>query len=108
MKLLRAYVFLAILVKVIFLVFLVQSFYFKNLIRKEPDNKKYKDSLEIIDRLKNQTGFIFTILMAILMIILFKPSGGDKIVIDSYTKTMLCFFGILLIMTSDWLNFFHL
>lgn len=108
MKLLRAYIFLAILVKFIFLVFLVQSFYFKNLIKKEPDNKNYKDSLETIDRLKNQTRFIFTNLIAILMIILFNPSYRDKMVIDSITKTILCFFGVLLIITSDWLNFFHL
>jgi len=108
MKLLRAYILLAILVKVIFLVLLVQSFYFKNLIKKEPDNKNYKDLLATIDRLKNQSGFIFTILMAILMVILFNPSDRVKIIIDSQTKTMLGFFGILLIITADWLNFFHL
>jgi hypothetical protein len=78
------------------------------LIRNDPNNKNYKNSMIIIDRLKNQVEFIFTIMMAILIIILFSPFYKEKIVIDYETRMLLYLFGFLIIITADWFKFFDL
>jgi hypothetical protein len=107
MKLLRAYILLTILVKFCFFYFVIYSLYLHHLIKKNPDNKNYEESLQLIDKVKNQVEFIFTIMVAILLIILFNPYK-ENLILDYETKLLLYLFGFLLIITSDWGNFFNL
>jgi len=107
MKLLRAYILLTILVKFCFFYFVIYSLYLRHLIRKNPNNKNYEESLQLIDKVKNQVEFIFTIMVAILLIILFNPYK-ENLILDYETKLLLYLFGFLLIITSDWANFFNL
>jgi len=108
MELLHSYILLTILVKFSFFYFVIHSFYLKNLIKNHPNDKNYKNLLIIIERLKNQVEFIFTIMMAILIIILFNPFYKEKIVIDYKTRMLLYLFGFLIIVTADWVKFFDL
>jgi hypothetical protein len=108
MEYLNAYIILIILVKFCFTYLIVYAFYLEYLIKKEPDNKSYQTSLKIFNTLKHQVEFIFTIMIAILMIILFYPYYKKQIVINHETRFILYLFGILLIITANWLNFFNL
>jgi hypothetical protein len=105
--LLRSYIILVIVVKFTFLLLILYSFIIKNELRKNPNDKNYKISLEINDRIKHQIEFIFTILMACLMIFLFNPNIKQDPLIDHETRLLLYLFGFLLIITSDWSNFIH-
>jgi hypothetical protein len=86
----------------------IHSFYLKNLIKNNPNDKNYKNLFIIIERLKHQVEFIFTIMMAILIIILFNPFYKKEIVIDYKTRILLYLFGFLIIVTADWVKFFDL
>ena len=105
MNLLRAFIFLIILVKVVYLFFVLTSLYFKNKLKNKPNDKNYKAKLELNDHLKHQIELVFTILVAILLIILFNPSNKN-LIIDNETRTILYLFGFLLIITTNWENFF--
>lgn len=107
-SLLRAFIIVTILVKFSFLFFVIREFFIKNLIKKNPNDKKYKESLEINDRFKHQLEFIFTILMASLLIILFNPINRKHIILDNEAKTLLYLFGFLLIITADWAQFIQI
>jgi len=54
---------------------------------------------------RNRFDFIFTFLMALLLIYLFNPRTR-VVLIDSETKTLLYLFGVLLIIKADWGTFF--
>ena len=103
----RSYIILIILVKFSFFLLVLYSFIIKNELKKNPNTGNYKVSLEINDRIKKQVEFIYTILMACLMIFIFNPSKKQDSLIDHETRLLLYLFGFLLIITSDWSNFIH-
>ena len=55
---------------------------------------------------RERTEFIFTSLMAILLIYLFNPIKNKMFMINNETKLLLYLFGIVLIITADWKTFF--
>ena len=56
---------------------------------------------------KERFEFIFLLLMAILLIYLFSPGKERTIMIDGETKVLLYLFGIVLLITANWADFFH-
>jgi len=56
---------------------------------------------------KERVEFIFTVLMALLLIYLFNPRKQRITIINGEIKTLLFLFGIILIITSNWNTFFH-
>lgn len=106
--LLRSYIILIIIVKFTFLLLVLHSLIIKSELKKNPNDKNYKISLEINNRIKDQTEFIYTILMACLMIYLFNPNRKQHLLVDDETRLLLYLFGFLLILTSDWSNFIHI
>jgi len=55
---------------------------------------------------KERFEFIFLLLMAILLIYLFNPRE-KMVMIDGETKVLLYLFGIVLLITAKWADFFH-
>ena len=45
--------------------------------------------------------------MAILLIYLFSPRTDRNVMIDGETKVLLYLFGIVLLITAKWADFFH-
>jgi hypothetical protein len=105
-RFIKYYILLLIVVKVIFIFLEISSF----LINKSIENKievkqKYVHLIRIYFNSKEQFAFIFNILMAILLIILFNPFTKHPIILNNEDKTILWLFGILLILSADWSNF---
>jgi hypothetical protein len=59
-----------------------------------------------IEYWKERLEFIFVALMAILFIYLFSPRTGKSILIESETKILLYLFGLFLLITANWGEFF--
>ena len=62
-------------------------------------------SLTNIKYWKEKTEFIFTILMAFLLIFLFSPRTNRMMIINGETKMLLYLFGFVLLITSKWSEF---
>jgi uncharacterized protein YhhL (DUF1145 family) len=94
------YLTVIILVKVTFLILAGAHVYLtvKGEAKSETDKK--------IEYWKERLEFVFVILMAILFIYLFNPYTGSSILITSETKTLLYLFGIFLLITANWEDFF--
>lgn len=56
---------------------------------------------------KERFEFIFVLLMAVLLIYLFNPRTEKNVMIDVETKLLLYLFGIALLITAKWDDFFH-
>ena len=56
---------------------------------------------------KERFEFIFVLLMAVLLIYLFNPRTEKNVMIDVETKLLLYLFGIVLLITAKWDDFFH-
>ena len=100
MKYYDVYVSIAILVKVIFIILALIHLYYKmKNLTNSPNDKNvlyWKDRME----------FVFTIMMALLLIYIFNPRSSRIIGLDTETKFLLFLFGIILIITAKWEIFF--
>jgi hypothetical protein len=56
---------------------------------------------------KERIEFIFILLMAILLIYLFNPRTDRIFMIDGETKILLFLFGVVLLITAKWAEFFR-
>ena len=94
------YLTVIILVKVLFLILAVLNIYLtaKGKANSETDKK--------IEYWKERLEFVFVALMSILFIYLFNPRTGTSILIESETKLLLYLFGIFLLITAKWSEFF--
>jgi hypothetical protein len=99
MRLFNLCITIIIIIKVIFITLAVTKLYVS---RKEPNNKKKINNL---DFWKKRFEFIFTSLMAILLIYLFSPRANRINMIDNETKLLLYLFGLILLLTADWQHF---
>ena len=88
-------------IKIIFIILAITKLYIKH---KEPNNIKKINNLEFW---KKRVDFIFIILMSLLLIYLFNPRVNRLYMIDSETKILLYLFGFILLLTSDWSQFFQ-
>jgi hypothetical protein len=89
-----------IIVKVIFIILLITQFYFKY---KQPNNTKLLNNLKLW---RTQIEFIFIFFMSLLLIYLFNPRINRVYIIDYETRLLLFLFGIILIISADWEQFF--
>lgn len=94
------YLTLIVSVKVMFLILAMAHVYLtiKGEAKSETDQK--------IEYWKERLEFIFVALMAILFIYLFSPRTGKSILIESETKILLYLFGLFLLITAKWGEFF--
>jgi hypothetical protein len=105
-RFIKYYILLLIVIKVIFLFLEISSFLIKKSIENKTEFKqKYNHLLNIYFKTKEQFEFIFGILMAILLIILFNPFTKHPIILNNEDKTILWLFGILLIFSAEWSSF---
>jgi len=105
-RFIKYYIFLILVVKIIVLFLVISSFLINKSIENKPEVKQnYSHLLKIYSKSKEQFHFIFGILMAILLIILFNPYTKNPIILNNEDKTILWLFGYLLIISADWTNF---
>ena len=83
-------------VKLIFILLALSEKYLKISGKKDTDIDKN------IEYWRERIEFIFTILMAILMIYLFNPRINRDFLINGETKLLLFLFGFILIFTAKW------
>lgn len=100
MKYYDMYVYIVILVKVIFIILAVAHLSYK--VKKQTNSPEDKKIVYWKDRME----FIFTIMMAILLIYVFNPRTSKIIGLDTETKILLFLFGIILIISAKWDIFF--
>jgi hypothetical protein len=55
---------------------------------------------------KKRLEFIFVVSMALLCIILFNPFNKKPLVIDSHVRLLLFIYGIIVLITSQWEDFY--
>jgi len=104
-----SYIYLIILFKLSFIFFLMCYFYNKFESKQNPENITYKKNLVISENIKNQLGKFFSLLMAILLIILFNPRNNKQYMINlitnDKTQFLLFIYGFILLFTIDWSTF---
>ena len=93
------YIYVIFLIKIIFIILATVHLYLK--FKNNTDSDLDKQVLFWRER----TEFIFTSLMAILLIYLFNPIKNKMFMINNETKLLLYLFGIVLIITADWKSF---
>lgn len=59
-----------------------------------------------VDFWKSRVEFVFIFLMSVLLIYLFNPRRDRQAMINKETQYILFLFGIVLIITADWSDFF--
>ena len=93
------YIYVIFSIKIIFIILASTHLYlqFKN----ETNSELDKQVLFWRERFE----FIFTTLMAILLIFLFNPYKNKMYMINNETKVLLYLFGFVLIITADWKSF---
>ena len=100
MKYYDIYVSIIILVKVIFIILAVVHISYK--VKDQENSPQDKKIIYWKDRME----FIFTIMMALLLIYVFNPRTSKIIGLDTETKLLLFLFGIILIIAAKWDIFF--
>jgi hypothetical protein len=107
-RFIKYYIFLILVVKIAVLFLEISSFLINKSVENKPEVKqKYTHLINIYFNSKEQFEFIFNILMAILLIILFNPFTKHPIILNNEDKIILWLFGYVLIISSDWSNFMH-
>ena len=103
----KTYVYFVFSIKVLFLFFLLRHVYFRTQVLRNPKNTQAQTQLAESEKFKKQFEFAFTILMATLTIYLYNPMHKSyESLIDHETRFLLFVFGIVVILTSDWYQFF--
>ena len=95
------FIYLIFAVKLCFVSMSVTHIYLK--VKGESDSDLDKKVLYWKERFE----FIFLLLMATLLIYLFSPGKERNVMIDGETKVLLYLFGIVLLITAKWADFFH-
>jgi hypothetical protein len=85
-------------IKIVIIVLLITELYYHFTSKKGVENTK-------IIYWENRISFLYTILMAILIIYLFLPGTNHNKNIDNGTKFTLFLFAVTLIVKSKWYNF---
>ena len=96
MKYYNVFITIIFIVKIIFIILAASHIYFK-----VKDDEKSSMAIET-KYWKERLEFVFTILIALLLIYLFSPRVNRISMIDRETKLLLYLFGFLLIVTAKW------
>ena len=124
MKLYDYYIYLIIFFKTIFFILSLIHIYFKikdnrsktsdntntNNTNNTNTNNNNVNNLKIqqrVEYLRSSCEFIVTALISLLLIYLFNPLYPKLYLIDKETKIVLFLFGIILLLTSKWSDFFN-
>ncbi len=101
MKKLDIFINFIIFIKICFILFAITHGYLKRTgkLNTELDNK--------VVYWKGKIEFVFIALMALLLIYLFNPRYKREMIIDYETKVLLFLFGIILLITAKWDEFFE-
>jgi hypothetical protein len=103
-KFLVPFIYIIIGIKALFLFSTLSNLFLTKIIKNDSLIKKYSHKL---DKIKEQTEFIFIILTSILLIAIFYPRQNNLKYIDSHVKLLFYLFGWILIITAKWDLFFH-
>jgi hypothetical protein len=103
-KFLVPFIYVIIGIKALFLFSTLSNLFLTKIIKNDSLIKKYSHKL---DKIKEQTEFIFIILTSILLIAIFYPRQNNLKYIDSHVKLLFYLFGWILIITAKWDLFFH-
>jgi len=95
------YIYLIILVKLGFISMAITGIYLKN--KKKEKSASYKN----VEYWKERFEFIFTALMAVLLIYLFNPRANLSDKLEREPKLLLYLFGFILLITAKWNVFFQ-
>ena len=101
MKTFDVYVSLIILIKIIFFLLTISHLYLK--LKHEADSEFDKNLVAW----KEQVEFVFVLMMALLLIYLFNPRTDRYLTIDRETRVLFFLFGIILLITARWRDFFE-
>lgn len=101
MKYFDIYITTIFIVKIIFIFLALYELHIKN--QKIQD----KNLLETLQLWKRKTEFVFITLMSILLIYLFNPYTNNTIMIDGEAKMLLFLFGLVLLLTENWISFIY-
>ena len=93
------YIYLVFFIKIIFIILATVHLYLKF------KNKTDSDLDKAILFWRERIEFIFTSLMAFLLIYLFNPKNNRIFMINHETKVLLFLFGFILIITANWKTF---
>jgi len=100
MKYYDSYITFAFTVKILFIVLALTYIFLK-----VKGDEKTKMAIKI-KYWKEKVEFIFTIIMALLLIYLFSPRVNRTTMIDHETKILFYLFGFVLLVTAKWQDFF--
>jgi hypothetical protein len=93
------FIYFIVLVKGLFLFFVVWNLYLK---KKNGGETKLEKKISYY---KNLTENIFIVLVSLLLIYLFNPYHDNKYLDDKYVKILFFIYGILMLVTFDWSEF---
>lgn len=96
------FIYIILFVKLIYFICLFSIIYIKYI--KQDRNEKY---LLIIDFMKNRFEFIFLILIAILLIIIFNPFIKKTVKINNTTKILIFLYAIIILLNFIWIRFMN-
>ncbi len=100
MKYFTIYTTLIFVLKFVFIILAAGQIYLK--VPKETNS----ELVNTVDYLKSRVEFIFVFSMAILLIYLFAPPMNKSVEIAGESKLLLFLFGIILLTTAKWGDFF--
>lgn len=101
---LTPFIYFIIFIKLIFLGTVLSHAYFSSRIGEKSERKKTLDPLIVY--WKQRTDFIFIVSMAILLLIIFYPRYDGLKYLNFEIKLLFFLFGIILLVTSNWGDFF--
>jgi hypothetical protein len=103
-KFLVPLIYIIIGIKILFLLSTLSNLFLTKIIKNDKLIAKYSEKL---NKIKEQTEFIFIILTSMLLISIFYPRQNNLKYINSHVKLLFYLFGWILIITANWNIFFH-
>ena len=103
-KFLVPFIYVIIGIKALFLFSTLSNLFLTKIIKNDILIEKYSKTL---NKIKEQTEFVFIILTSILLIAIFYPRQNNMKYIDNHVKLLFYLFGWILIITAKWNLFFH-
>ena len=100
------FIFFIIFLKIVFISLSLISIYLKRTTKEKPETQEDSKLIIQIDYWEMRFEFIFNIMMSILLIYVFNPNSNNLYLITNETKFLLYLFGIILIIKSNWSEFF--
>lgn len=103
-KFLVPFIYVIIGIKALFLFSTLSNLFLTKIVK---DNKLIEKYSHKLNKIKEQTEFVFIFLTSILMIAIFYPRQNNMKYINEHVKLLFYLFGWILIITANWSLFFH-